>query len=244
MNNLSIFFNTRVENSGAIAWIGDKGLIPFRYLFNGKTISIQIQDSDQKTIEIYHMPSFQKRSEGLSLAGMIKTALSIVLLIPGLLAGGLFKGLAYLFSDVREKHILARKYFTPVDRREIGSVLNPIRTREDLENAIDFEQAKADYHLTNTLIIHGDGNITINKDLGIVGYFNPMKLILEGVSIGKEPSEDRFQLSLRDELENKKWMEGQAKTIDDALQATAPRRSWISCKRYHLLFNFARPKEA
>ena len=54
MGDLCIFLNSRVENSGALAWIGDKGLAPFRYLFNGKTIRVQPRESDQE-IEIHHV---------------------------------------------------------------------------------------------------------------------------------------------------------------------------------------------
>src|SRR5215207_2779167 len=102
MNDLCIVLNTRVENSGALAWIGDKGLAPFRYLFNGKTIRVQPRASDQE-IEIHHVASFHKRGDlnysnsnwhlRSSSTGMIKTALSIVFLIPGFILGAAFKGL-------------------------------------------------------------------------------------------------------------------------------------------------------
>ena len=196
MGDLCIFLNSRVENSGALAWIGDKGLAPFRYLFNGKTIRVQPRESDQE-IEIHHVASFHKRGDWNSSStdwtlqssstGMIKAVLSVVFLMPGLILGAAFKGLAYLFSDVRGKHNLAKEHFIPVNR-EIGSVSNPITTREELGEAFDAErQSNPKNRLTNVLIIHGDGNLTINEDPGIL-RFNPMKLVLEGARIVHQPS--------------------------------------------------------
>lgn len=66
MNSLCIFLNTRIEQSGTLVWIGDKGVAPFRYLFNGKTIRVQASDSDQE-IKIHPVPSSPHRT--LSSAG-------------------------------------------------------------------------------------------------------------------------------------------------------------------------------
>jgi hypothetical protein len=266
MNDLCIFLNSRVENSGALAWIGDKGLAPFRYLFNGKTIRIQPRKSDQE-IEIHHVTSFHKkdywnssRTNGSlksSSTGMIKAALSIVLLIPGLVLGAAFKGLACLSSSVRENHLLTKEHLTPVNR-EIGSASNPIKTRNELRQALEAERnADPKNRPTNALIIHGNGSLTINEDPGIL-QFNPMKLVLEGAKIVHEPSSTgRLDDAMR---RTGKWQvrairivtsssvndaaEGahNVNSIDEALQAFAPRRSWTSCKRYHMIFNLARPQ--
>lgn len=261
MNDICIFLNARVENSEALAWMGDKALTPFRYLFNGKTIRIQPRASDQQ-IEIHHVASFHsKGNDNCSLTdwklkssstGMIKTVISIVFLIPGLIVGAPFKALAYLFSDVRGKHRLTNEHFTPVNR-EIGSISNPITTRDQLENALDAElQSDPKNHLTDALIIHGDGNLTINEDPGIL-KFNPMKLILEGCKIVHEPSAigrlddkmfgtGKWQISPVRTITGSDADKSGAKahrvnSIDDALKAAAPRRSWASCKRYHMIFN-------
>jgi hypothetical protein len=266
MSNLCIFLNARVENSGALAWIGDKGLAPFRYFFNGKTIRVQQRTTDQE-IEIHHVASFHKRGNWNSSStnwnlkssstGMIKTALSIVFLIPGFILGATFKGLAYLFSDVRGKHGLAKEHFTPVNR-EIGSVSDPITTREELSNALDAErQSNPKNRPTNALIIHGDGALTINEDPGIL-QFNPMKLVLEGATIVHQSS----AAGRLDDAMNRtgKWQVNAVRvvsssnpdnsfaksqnvnSVDDALRASAPRRSWTSCKRYHMIFDLARPQ--
>ncbi len=265
MSDVSIFLNTKVENSGTLAWIGDTGLAPFRYLFNGKTIRIQHRESDQE-IEINHVPSFQKQghlnfSRGnlrASITNMLKTAVAVVLLAPGLLFATV-KGLAYLSSDVRAKHRLTKEHFTPVNR-EIGSTSNPITSREALREALEKEKiSDPKNHLTNALIIHGDGKLTINEDPGIFD-FNPMKLVLDGVQIVHGPAssprlDDRMSAS-------GKWQVSGFRTattatpnnsganvhtvnsIDEALQATAPRRSLTSCRRYHMIFNLARAQQA
>lgn len=268
MIDLSVFLNSRVENCGALAWIGDKSLAPFRYLFNGKTIRVQARESDRE-IEIHHVASFHKSGKWnfsnttwklkSSSTGMIKAALSIMLLIPGLILGAVFKGLAYLSSSVRENHRLAKEHLTPINR-EIGSASNPIITRDELKQALNAAR-KADpkNRPTNALIIHGDGALTINEDLGIL-QFNPMKLVLEGAQIVHQPS-----ASMDGRLDEKmartgKWQVNASRlatpsnpdnsfaksqsvtSVDDALRVTAPRRNWASRKRYHMVFNVARPQ--
>lgn len=266
MSDLCLFLNSRVENSGALAWIGDKGLAPFRYLFNGKTIRVQPRESD-KQINIHHVASFHKEGNRnssktnydlkSSSTGMIKAALSVVFLIPGLILGAAFKGLAYLSSSVRENHRLTKEHLTPINR-EIGSASNPIKTRTQLRQALQAER-KADpkNRPTTALIIHGDGNLTINEDLGIL-RFNPMKLVLEGAEIVHESSvAERLDDAM---YKTGKWQISAVRvatssnpnnsgpnshsvtSVDDALRATAPRRSWTSCKRYHMIFNLARPQ--
>lgn len=265
MIDLCIFLNTRAENSGALAWIGNKGLAPFRYLFNGKTIRVQPRQSDQE-IEIHHVASFHKQGTRnssktnwdlkSSSTGMIRTALSVVFLIPGLILGAAFKGLAYLFSDVRKKHRLVKEHLTPIDR-DIGSASNPIKTRDELRQALKVERnLDLKNRPINALIIHGDGKLTINEDLGIL-HFNPMKLVLEGAKIVHEPSRMRrlddamystgkWQVSAvsvvtPSNVDDAATNAHHVNSIDDALQASAPRRSWTSCKRYHMIFNLARP---
>ena len=251
MNNLYVFFNTSVEASGRLAWIGDRGLAPFRYLFNGKTIRIQPRDSDQE-IEIHHVASFHKDGGWnwsrtnihlkSSSTSMIKTAISVVLLIPGLFLSA-FKGLAYLFADVQEKQRLAKEHLTPVNR-EIGSATHPIESREELAAALRAERTSDPKNRpTNALIIHGNGALTINDDPGIL-RFNPMKLVLEGARIVHEPSASPSGPLEEAMYHTGKWQSGtdRVNSIDEALQATASRRSLAPCKRYHMVFALARPQ--
>lgn len=265
MNNLCLFFNAKVENSGVLAGIGDLGLAPFRYLFNGKTI--RVEHHANQTIEIHHVASFHKlgcknvsRSTHelkSSPTGMIKTVCAVVFLIPGLVVA-VSKIFAYLFSDVREKHLLAKEHLTPIDRH-IGKMLNPIQSVEDLQKALKLEfESDLKHRPTNALIIHGNGKLEINEDPGIL-RFNPMKLVLEGAAIVNRPSMfgrlDEAMYGIH------KWeAQGVRKvtaltssdvsfvrthrvcSIEEALQTTAPRRNRTSCKRYHMIFMLARPK--
>src|SRR3569832_1294265 len=207
MRDSCIFLNCRVENSGTLAWIGDKGLAPFRYLFNGKTILVESSESDKK-IKIHQVTTIHKRGDRnasstswnirSSSTGMIKAALSVVFLIPGLILGAPFKGLAYLFTSVREKHGLAKEHLTPINR-EIGSSSTPIKNRQELYTALLNEFLHDSKHRpTNALIIHGDGNLTINEDPGIL-RLNPMKLVLVGAQIVCESSS---RARLFDEMSN------------------------------------------
>lgn len=255
MTSLCIFLNTHIENSGTLAWLSGKGLAPFRYLFNGKTIRVQQSDSN-KIIGIHHVASFHTEgswnhsatawSLKSSSKGMSKTALAIVFLIPGLILGAAFKGLAYLHSDVREKHNLAKEHLTPINR-EIGSFDEPIKTFKELERMLKSEyESDTKNRPTSALIIHADGDLKINEDPGFL-QFNPMKLILEGADIIHAPSylgrlDDairatyKWNVSVVRRVGSADFNAGQVKSIAEALQDTAARRKWNSCKRYHKLY--------
>ncbi|OGN55623.1 MAG: hypothetical protein A3D96_00830 [Chlamydiae bacterium RIFCSPHIGHO2_12_FULL_44_59] len=262
---MGLFLNTKIEGSGALAWIGDKGLAPFRYLFNGRTVRIEPRDGSPE-LEIHHVASFHKNGDWnrsntkrdlrSSSTGEIQALVSVVLLIPGLVLS-VFKLLAYFFTDVRERHSLAKEHFTPVNR-EIGSAANPITTIEALREALTAERNKPKHQPTNALIIHGDGNLAINEDPGILGL-NPMKLILEGARIVHKPS---AAVRLDDAMwRTGKWQVAAVRVVtsanvdasavndhgvsstEEALAVTAPRRDWTSCKRYHMIFSIASPQQ-
>jgi len=58
MNSFEVFFNTSVRHhQGVAAWIGDWGLIPLRYLFNGRDVAIISPD------EVHHVASFHEREK-------------------------------------------------------------------------------------------------------------------------------------------------------------------------------------
>src|SRR5690242_13159413 len=57
--NTTLFLNTAIEGSGALAWIGDRGLAPFRYLFNGHTVRIEQKEASGEN-RIHHVRSFHK----------------------------------------------------------------------------------------------------------------------------------------------------------------------------------------
>jgi len=249
MGDVGLFLNVKIKGSGALAWVGDNGLAPFRYLFNGRTVRIEPKDGSPE-VEIHHVASFHK-------TGKLRALASVILLIPGLVLSA-FKLLAYFFTDMRQRHSLAKEHFTPINR-EIGSIAHPIGTIKELRQALAAEKNKPKHQPTNALIIHGDGNLAINEDPGILDL-NPMKLILEGAQIVHRPS-----ASLAGRLDEEmgrtgKWQvaasrvvtaanvdasfaeDHRVSSIEEALKATAPRRDWTSCKRYHMIFTIARPQ--
>lgn len=115
MHSFSLFLNTRIENQGICCALGNAALIPYRYLFNGRTIRIIKTEKDHK---IHHVLSFHplgNRNTSLncpdlssSKRSMLKTALAIMTLLPGLFVGVLFKTVGYLFTDVQKMDHLVR----------------------------------------------------------------------------------------------------------------------------------------
>ncbi len=205
---------------------------------------------DGKEFDIHHRASFHYDSQS-GLERMIKTALSVVLLIPGLLLATL-KGISYASSIVRERHYRVKEHLTPINR-EIGSASDPVSDRRQLSQLLFEEGCRFDRNNrpTNALIIHGDGNLTINADLGIL-RFNPMKLILDGAKIVHEPNHGlderlddkmtgtgKWKFDFRRTAASANVISRSVASIDEALQVTAPRRSWTSCKRYHMVFTLA-----
>ncbi len=74
------------------------------------------------TTHVHSVDSFRTRGRSRSNInlmssprGMIKTVLSILFLLPGILLGAVFKGLAYSSSNVRKNHHLTKEHFTPVN---------------------------------------------------------------------------------------------------------------------------------
>jgi hypothetical protein len=131
MSDLKVFLKTKVEDSGILSYIGNKGLAPVRYLFKGQTYQIKKDEIERilsfKKYEI--KPYFTRFNFVTSEKTMLKTVAAVVLLIPGLLLS-LFKLAAYIFSDVREKHQLVKKSITPINVH-IGTVREPIKDEYD-----------------------------------------------------------------------------------------------------------------
>lgn len=106
MNDLRVFFNTEIftvkpnpssplmitEKPGCLEQIGNFGLTPCRYLFNGKKISIYHQEKP----DVVGRDSFEEKS-------MLKTIAAILLLIPGLFFA-IAKAFAYFSPETRKNH--------------------------------------------------------------------------------------------------------------------------------------------
>lgn len=116
MNDLKIFFNTEIVaniNTNCLRSIGDFGLTPFRYLFNGTKVHYN-------NVRVYHVLSFSnevevKHREMPGITGFkpsekhwLKTAAAVLLLIPGLILS-LCKLIAYAFPSILKEHYFIRR---------------------------------------------------------------------------------------------------------------------------------------
>lgn len=112
---MSVFFNTRIEDQGTLALIGDTGLAPVRYLCNGNTVQI-------KGTTVHHVSSFFSKHGDVCYQmsrtdwsfqstpkSLYKPVLAITLLIPGLLFS-IIKAMAYFSADMRKAHYLAKEH--------------------------------------------------------------------------------------------------------------------------------------
>jgi phosphorylcholine metabolism protein LicD len=103
----NIFLNTRADKGGnAFESIGNFCLTPARYLLGGSWKITQIDIQKNTCIE---------RDEFLyndhTLIKVLKTALSIILLLPSLVIGSAFKGVAYIAPETRTRHKVIKHQF-------------------------------------------------------------------------------------------------------------------------------------
>lgn len=260
MNDVNLFINTRVKDSGILAGIGDFALSPVRYFFHGRTVKVVNKENHQ---HVHHVASYKgkggwfahhsKTNNDLkaSSRGFFKALAMIVLFAPGLILGTIAKSFAYLSNDMRANHSLAKRHFTPVDKT-VGSEDNRLD-----ENGIKEELTKLKndplHQKVNNLVIYGNGNVTFNTDPGFVSL-NPKKVVMVGARIIHAPC--AFN-RLDDTLARKKeWLDGSVRNISsgmvannstfvtqlkvssvkDALDHVTPRRSFLSSKRYHAVY--------
>ena len=248
MNHIGLFFNTEIQDSGFLSAIGDFGLTPVRYLFNGNTVLIEKDDS---TTEVHHVESFHHKEPHFSKSTMTLTSSStgmltcigmIVGLVPGFFLC-IFKVFAYFSADMREDHRLAKLHFTPIDRT-IGSSESPITTRDEINSSLFRERKKPLHRLTNILTIHGDGNLEVKSLFGKDLYsLNPRKIILEGATIG-----DRTDDYILGWLKTSKWKlinrttdSDAPTTLDEARDYTPPAKGWFTFDRWRVLIEIPRP---
>lgn len=240
MNHCEVFFKTRaVHRQGIAAWIGDWGLTPVRYLFNGRDIAVLSRD------EVHHVASFHvkgKENRASTSHDMLwsepkstgRTVLAIVFLIPGLVLS-LFKLISYLFADVKQRRQIILDHFSPLkagavekpckqDRinREIGTIEKPITTLVQLQEELTRSRLLPGGDRVDALIIHADGNLKIVSDPGILAI-NPLRLILEGAEF--EPSvatQSGIDGLMADGVKR-------ASTVEEALTVVAPRKPGAAC---------------
>lgn len=225
MNHLSVFLNTKIEDNGILAGIGDIGLGPVRYLFHGKTIWIQEQNN---SFVIHRVTSFHVEGDGhhatttdllrSSSRNMIKAILAIVFLMPGLLFGVFCKGLACLFANVQKNHRLVKMSLTALNHhigqtysisvsKEPDPKIIPLTTKiqlgQILHKVLSQNHCIVNDCLTNALIIYGNGKLTIdNSD---ILKFNPMKLILVNteMDVSGYSNSNKLEVAMG---QSKKWL--------------------------------------
>lgn len=111
MDQMTLLVNTEVQNQGYLCSFFDLALAPCRYLFEGRTV--QIVHSGTKT-EVHHVRSYHpcgEKNRSLtnkkltsSSMNMFKTALAILLLVPGFIIGFYGKLILTGVSSLQETH--------------------------------------------------------------------------------------------------------------------------------------------
>lgn len=91
MQPVALFFNTAIEGGSFFEEAGNALMAPVRVLFSGKTYSLE-------GTNFRELPK-----EESAIVRIIKVAVSILLLIPMVIAGSVVKGIALLKASVRER---------------------------------------------------------------------------------------------------------------------------------------------
>lgn len=153
------FLNAHIHEQNAFCEIGNIALLPYRYLFGGRQIFI-ISDGEKKGV--HHFASLHARGEKnicptnpdlhSARKSMLRTAFAIVLLIPGLLIGLVFKGLGYLFSSqARDMH---HKVMVEVLSSTLNQSMNNViqKTGQALNQALNGQPVDASLNLLDDMI--------------------------------------------------------------------------------------------
>jgi len=250
MNHIGVFFNTEIEDSGTLAAIGDWGLTPVRYLFNGNKVLIE---KDNSTIEVHHVESYyyknnySRSNRGLksSNTDMLKCVGMIVCLIPGFFLS-IFKAFAYVSADIRENHRSTVQHFTPIDIT-IGGV-NRITDQEELTKKLRKEIKKPLHPLINTLTIHANEGILADRHGHIINLLNPKKVILDGAKTDINLETDtkilRFLKKSNWKVINYTTINDAPTTLGEAQEFTPPTKGWLTTDRWQVLIEIPKPAVA
>ena len=259
MGHLSTFFNTEIQDSSFLSAIGDFGLTPVRYLFNGNKVLIKKDEQDNSTIEVHHVESFyhekyhySKSTAELesSTASMLKCIGMIIGLVPGFFLC-IFKAFAYFSADTREDHRVAKLHFTPFDMT-LGSKEAPAADKAALKLLFKEEKNKNKklHRPVKTLTIHGNGFLSYGSS-DRINKLNPEKVILAGIMIAKYEYENKHDDYILVELEKTKWQVINSATTDDApttleeaQEFTPPRKGWFTFDRWRVLIEIPKPAAA
>jgi len=205
MESLSVFLNTRIVNysfscAGIPVAFGNFCLTPVRCLFNGDKVTISLSASaDDNRVRVVHEKEYGEYGEyGKPKKTWLRVIVSIVLLVPGLLLGSIFKGVGYLSKSIRERHNFAIVHYTPVDRT-VGSEAGRLNLDGIRQNLLQLMINNRLNQPTNMIVVYAEPGTCLNEDPGLL-QFDPKKIVLVGAQIVHEPSDVR---RLDDELDEK-----------------------------------------
>lgn len=155
---MTVFFNTEIKADSFTENLGNFCFIPVRALFDGKTYT----KVDQVFLE-------RKSLEGSSVIGkVIKVALSILFLIPGVVLGTIIKGFSFINYNVRNSNNLFNEAqaFTGSPRSIIESDTQQINLLGDpkkFEPSVDSFQKGLPYEWI-------EDNISSPKKMNLSGF--------------------------------------------------------------------------
>lgn len=179
MQSVALFFNTAIQGGGIIEDAGNALMAPVRVLFSGKTYSIE-------GTAFREIPG-----EESAIVRIIKVAVSVLLLLPLVVAGCMLKGLAYLKASVRDRGDALARYLLPVPRYEPPFFLEENFYRERVE-ALSCHDRKVDDELTSA----ASADILLEKLPVIVKYLvetvEPLKFIMARATGFAEMSKNRY----------------------------------------------------
>lgn len=190
MTSAGIFFNNRAvadsfRFSDVPVALGDWFLTPVRCLYNGNKVTIS-HKNDAITIE--HEKEYSDWDNTRPKRNFLRVILSIILIVPGVIVGSIFKGIGYLSQSIQHRHTAIRRHYSPGNI--VGDESDPpdLKTIEDiLKN--DFKHIERNNKSCNALVVNAKKGTRINVDPGILSE-NPQKIILVGARIVHEPTRE------------------------------------------------------
>jgi hypothetical protein len=196
MNNVSVFFTTKVQNTGFLSAVGNFFMAPTRFLFSGKTINIErdpltyFPKSDGRLAKVtsffVSQPAYAKRSKqdpkltsepwGYTADLLFVPIIMAALFIPFAVIGSIFKGLAYFSPLVRQVHSNVKAKLTPTNKT-IGAVDEPLPQAELQQILFDTLMSGQKIGALTLYVEAGPMN---DDCLKLIKKLNPSKVVLVG----------------------------------------------------------------
>ena len=197
MNNLQVFFQTRIKNTGFLASLGNFFLAPAQMLYiPSKKISIKSNGNIAK-VKAFHfhvydgtgpMKDKSSKQDNKLLTTIIEVPegpggfifpILFIISIPSTFLGIIFKLISYISPLVRESHKITKDKLTPQKEMSFG-------TEEQGIDNVALKQALSNCLMTGqkieALVISGIGTIS-RENLETICQINPRKLVLNGAEI-------------------------------------------------------------